>query len=298
MAFGYLNNSLLLGGLMQVDDYNEVIRFYGQISAFQYQNYKNVGDLITASDWQDLSNHIQALRNQNYTIPWVPTGFVKGRLIRATSWSNAIYREVSSPGDYTFQAPNESRKIQFEWLMAGGGSGGGGDETGYGASGGGGGSGGYQQNISFSLSGGETITVHIGAGGSPTDKYQTDGGNGSDSYIMINNQEKLRVTGGQGGQNALAVNYSGANPKGGVGGSPNGVAGGDGLRGNNNDKIGGAGGNTPLGVGGQPTWADHGESASGYGAGGGGGCTRDRQRPGYWIGGFGSGGYCLFNLTN
>ncbi|CAI3958331.1 glycine-rich domain-containing protein [Commensalibacter communis] len=298
MAFGYLNNSLLLGGLMQAADYNEVIRFYSNISAFHYQNYKKVGDLITASDWQDLSNHIQALRNQNYTIPWVPTGFVKDGLIRASSWSNAIYREISNPGDYIFQAPNEAHSIQFEWLMAGGGSGGGGDETGYGASGGGGGSGGYQQNVSFPLFGGETITIHIGGGGAPTPKYEMQGGSGADSYMLINNEEKLRVTGGVGGQNALAMNYSGTNPIGGSGGSPNGVSGGDGAKANNNDRMGGAGANTPLGTGGQPTWADIGENATGYGAGGGGGCTRDRQQPGYWIGGSGASGYALFTLTN
>lgn len=246
-----------------------------------------------------MSNHVQALRNQNYTIPWVPTGFAKGGLIKATSWSNAIYRECTNSGDYTFQAPNEARSIQLTWLMAGGGSGGGGDETGYGASGGGGGSGGYQQDTSFSLSGGETITIHIGEGGAPTPKYERKGGNGADSYILINNEEKLRVTGGTGGQNALERNYSESNPTGGVGGSPNGIAGGDGLKANNNDKIGGAGANTPLGTGGQPTWADTGENATGYGAGGGGGCTIDRkQSVGYWVGGSGAGGYALFNLTN
>lgn len=299
MAFGYLNNSLLLAGLIQAADYNEIINFYSKISAFQYQNVKKIGDLITASDWQELSDHVQALRNQNYTIPWVPTGFVKGGRIKATSWSNAIYREVTNSGDYTFQAPNEARSIQLTWLMAGGGSGGGGDETGYGASGGGGGSGGYQQDISFSLSGGETITIHIGEGGAPTPKYEMQGGNGADSYILINNEEKLRVTGGAGGQNALAMNYSGTNPTGGVGGSPNGLSGGDGLKANNNDKIGGAGANTPLGTGGQPTWEDTGESATGYGAGGGGGCTIDRkQSVGYWVGGSGAGGYALFTLTN
>ncbi|WP_282065917.1 glycine-rich domain-containing protein [Commensalibacter papalotli (ex Botero et al. 2024)] len=298
MSFEYRNNSLLLSGRINADDYNEVIHFYSQIPLFQFQNYKSKDYRITAKDWQDLSDHVQTLRNQNYTIPWVPSGFTKENRVQAMSWSNAIYRELTTPGDYTFQAPNESGTLQLSWIMAGGGSGGGGDEDGYGRSGGGGGSGGYQQNINFPISGGSTISIYIGSGGAPTSKYETEGGSGSDTYLLIDNQEVIRMTAGKGGQNALATNYTGDHPKGGVGGSPNGLTGGDGLKANNNNKLGGNGADTPLGTGGQPTWADQGDNASGYGAGGGGGCTKDRQKPGYWIGGFGTGGYALFNLTN
>lgn len=40
MAFGYLNNSLILVPLIQASDFNEVINFYSKIPAFQYQNTK------------------------------------------------------------------------------------------------------------------------------------------------------------------------------------------------------------------------------------------------------------------
>ena len=86
-------------------------------------------------------------------------------------------------------------------VIAGGGAGGGGNNLGEGSAGGG--AGGYRTNTGFSVSGGSSYTVTVGAGGTGTTGGNVTGGKGSDSAfasitpssnIQLPPEDRLPVT--------------------------------------------------------------------------------------------------------
>ena len=296
----YEGNTLFINGIFYADDYNEVVRKYRrEMDGFDHYMIKK-GDLITADILNDLSNGVRNYASQNgYSIGNTPRVLVAGvDLIPKMEWGEAIWNDQPvielTSGQYNYVIPKGCRKMKMEWLIAGGGGGGGGEEGGGGKSGGGGGSGGYQQNIVHDVMPNQKVFLQIGGGG--IGNYDS-GASGGDSFVRIDETEILRVTGGGGGNTP----YAGGgilDTAGGKGGSPNGTDGGHGVdNATEDDHLGGAGGSTPLGKGGTPDWADKAQSGSGYGAGGAGGCTRDRQSPHSWQGGDGSTGYIKFQFT-
>ena len=295
----YDGNTLFINGIFYADDYNEVVRKYRrEMDGFDHYMIKK-GDLITADILNDLSNGVRNYASQNgYSIGNTPRVLVAGvDLIPKMEWGEAIWTDQPvielTAGQYNYVIPKGCRKMKIEWLIAGGGGGGGGNETNGGYSGGGGGSGGYQQNIVHDVITGQKIFIQIGKGGIGGKGGVGNHGigeNGEDSFIKIDDAEMIRITGGGGGNSSKS--------SGGKGGSPNGTDGGHGVdNATEDDHLGGAGGSTPLGQGGTPDWADKAQSGSGYGAGGAGGCTKDRQKPHTWQGGDGTTGYIKFQFT-
>jgi hypothetical protein len=209
----------------------------------------------------------------------------------------------------TLQYTSYSGKIYFplgikhftvQICIGGGGGGNGGTEIGDGYGGGGGGSAGYITNYVFSVTSNDYIECWPGAGGAGAD-YISNGGNGGNSYVGINGGIAVAVPGGAG---ATAPGV------GGIGVSPGGNPGADGLFGSYDGAsgYGGAGGSSPWGTGGArgsfgPYFNGYnslsgsnsiGGNATGYGAGGGGAGFTDRPGAGapiWWNGGNGSTGF-------
>lgn len=294
------NEVLTTYGIIEANDYNSIINKYNRETGFTHY-YKNTGDLITSDDWYDLLNSLKNYIGVKYKIDILPNSFNKNGIITSTSWGKAIMQEdgriyeVTTIGETCFDIPSWATKVYIYWLMAGGAAGGDGDETRGGYSGGGGGSGGYYQNYILNVPSNQKFCVNIGKGGPSDVKWNSTGDSiiieynwGGDSFLKVNGNEVLRATGGQ---------ISLLKSVGGIGGSPNGNKGSDGVsKGWEKDHLGGNGADSPLGKGGIANWDDKAPSGTGYGAGGAGGCTRDRKKPHYWKGGDGSQGYCKFQF--
>jgi hypothetical protein len=202
-------------------------------------------------------------------------------------------------GTTTFTVPNFVTTLT---INAAGGGGGGGNLTDSGCNndygtGGGGSSGQLIAGYSLTVTPGQTISVTVGAGGSP----QAVGGN----TVITAGATIITLKGGNpggGGECCEGVNYGGGTvPTGGPTGYY-GYNGGTGYYGNGAN-IGGNGyGNTGGGTAG-PYVSHHGSSSqsggngSAYGAGGGGASTSDNNSGGYAGGGYGYKGFVQFNWS-
>jgi hypothetical protein len=158
----------------------------------------------------------------------------------------------TTPGTYSWTAPQGITNIS---VLCVGGGGGGGSAGGIGGPSGGGGAGGgvaWKNNITVVP--GTSYTVQVGGGGPGATIVNQSGGNGGASIFTINEVSTVRATGGQGGSSAQIRLAS-------VGGIPEGTFDGGGQ--------GGAGGGSGTGTG----TAGGGGGAGGYLASGGNGAT-------------------------
>lgn len=167
---------------------------------------------------------------------------------------SVVTTTYGTPGTYSWTVPNGVTSVAATIVGAGGGGGGQFFDGSVGSGGGGGGSGGYYANQIISVTPGQVISIVVGAGGNGSGYNSVARGDsgGSSSFGATT------ATGGQGGTCAFYPPGQG-----GVGGSPNGVAGANGGFGS---FSGGAGGNniTGYGKGGN----GGGNSAGGKGANG------------------------------
>ena len=166
------------------------------------------------------------------------------------------WTDTAATGSY-----NTDTTQDHEWLIIGGGGSGGKSNAG------GGGAGGYRAGASLSLTGGNSYTVTVGAGGASQTTISTPGNDGSNSILSGTGITTITSTGGGGG-----------------GGNTGGVDGRDGGSGGGSNYEGGSdkgSGNTPsitqYTAAGETTTVqgndggEGGASAPEYGGGGGGG---------------------------
>lgn len=177
----------------------------------------------------------------------------------------------SIAGTYSLVVPTGVTSIAA--IAIGGGGGGGGCSAAATASGAGGGGGALTYSNAISVTGGETLTVVVGVGGTGGAITGTAGGGGGDSYIRRSATDLLLAKGGSGGLGNTAALTGGGGAGGvaasGVGDTKN--TGGAGGARAGNDRGGGGGGAAGYsgtgGAGGQSTTAP----TAGAGGGGGGG---------------------------
>ena len=298
--------------MAQASDYNQLVDWYAsQIPGFSHY-YKNIGDIITAADWQNLKDYILSF-SSTWVVSELPDDFHTGDLIKSTTWGPAVsaQKTVIFTQNGTLDIPTGITSIRINMILAGGGGGGAGNNTEYGSSGGSGASGGYYQNKVITVTSG-TMNVNIGVGGTGS-KYDTDsyfgmgqgnGGNGGDSSLVQGGSTLLSVSGGGGGE-CYVSNSHDRPSNGGTAGSPNGTAGTEGIKGHSrishtSSTAGVPGASSPMGQGGaggvvakNTNPINCGSDATGYGAGGGSGANCDSTgKYSQWGGGSGTGGYC------
>jgi hypothetical protein len=201
-------------------------------------------------------------------------------LINDTSRAAAGQIEFTTPGTYTWVAPNITKVSVVAVGAGGGGVQGGGSGDGY--RGGGGGGGGLVWVNNVTVTAGTTYSVTVGTGG-PIDSPTTNGGNSwfiSNTYIV--------AAGGGAGQNAANPQAFGGyyiNNSGFAGGGGNGGRGG--YAGGSFSGTGGGGAGGYTGDGGQGSTGGYGgtnTATAGSGGGGGGG-----GKNGGWAAGAGGG---------
>lgn len=230
-------------------------------------------------------------------------------------FSGGVYAQIieqyTTSGDKTFTVPAGVSAVTIEcW---GGGGGGGGARGGAAVHAGGGGGGGYSKYVNYPVSPGQTLSVHVGAGGSAGRSYRdgtknktVNGGNGGASYVNNGGTRILTANGGSGAQSLYYIGLSGVNGSGADGGTASGGhynytggrganAGGGGSTSETDDWSGGGGG--AAGFGGNGGGAYHyqgGAGASGNPSTGDGGNGRDDEggtgHAGASYGGGGGGG--------
>jgi len=173
----------------------------------------------------------------------------------------------------TFTAPVGFTKVVLS-MVGGGGSGGNGAGANGGAGGGAGGQ--WVYRMPYTVIGGNTYTVTIGAGGISPGTLSTNGNPGNatvfDSFSLAGG-DFGRTSGGIGGVGATDTSMTGQNwNAGGAGGFSKKYGGGSGSSGQpGNDASGGGGGGTAFAAGGAGSYGDSTNGAFGGGGGGGGG---------------------------
>ena len=109
---------------------------------------------------------------------------------------------ASTPNSYTWTVPKGVYQVTID-AAGGGGGGGGGEEVGVGDAGGGGGAGGYVQGQTLAVVPGETLTIHVGVGGSgaPVVGRTTGapGGQPGGTSIITGIEGTVVASGGSGG---------------------------------------------------------------------------------------------------
>jgi hypothetical protein len=221
--------------------------------------------------------------------------------------STASFTFTNSTSPNSFTVPPGVYEITLDWLIGAGGGGGSGEEYGNGGGGGGGGSGGYYQGVVVPCSPGDVFSFAIGHGGTAGVSIKNaavtlvSGGNGGSTICYQNGNVIYIASGGTGGQGATNYNSGYIAAYGGAGGSPNGIAGENGVTGTHDTANcdGGSGAATPYpgSVGGTAGLsyvpANTGGNGTGPGAGGGGGGAVDRNAAGEGSGGSGADGIAV-----
>lgn len=288
MAISNSNNVLTTYGSIQASDLGTIADHFRQWFSVSF-NTPNTGSKITAADFNNLRQAIINGAGSAYSISQLPGTVSTGQKITQTSWgyatANFSSETITYTGNGSFTVPAGCTSFTVNQLVSGGGGGGWAVATGSGgngadssASAGGGGSGGISSNVTFSVSTGDIVSIDIGGGGTGgvnNTNTTTEMTGGGSSFIQINGNTVLNVTGGSAGNSARSTTAGGiVNSSGGAGGSPNGNSGGT-----------SGGGSSPYG---------------GYGSGGNGGSatsswmdigTTGRWPVVYSSGGGGSGGY-------
>lgn len=262
MAISNSNNVLITYGPIQASDLGTIADHFRQWFSVSFTT-PNTGSKITAADFNNLRQAIINGAGSAYSISQLPGTVSTGQKITQTSWgyatANFSSETITYTGNGTFTVPAGCTSFTVNQLISGGGGGGwalatgsGGNGTDSTASAGGGGSGGIYSNVTFSVSTGDVVSINIGGGGNggvntTTETISMTGG--GSSFVQINGNTVLNVTGGSAGNSATSTTAGGiVNSSGGAGGSPNGNNGGT-----------GSGGSSPYG---------------GYGSGGAGGSAR------------------------
>lgn len=316
------DGSIWAHDIFSASDYNTIASFYNNLLGINIGSLGS-GHILTHDDMNNIRNAVLS-KSGDYNIPGnFPGAFYSGQIWPALTWSPTSYkyREWTYTGNGEFWVPAGVHGINVVMIVAGGGGGGFGTNQEYGGSGGSGGSGGWYQNYHLNVNPGDHVQIYIGGGGRGSYRIDTaatgqngpyglatsDSTSGGDSFITVNGNEVLRVTGG--GRGIVAA-PNGEGGQGGYAGSPNGSSGGQGTRGRSHYSghgtyAGPNGANSPWGQGGQGGIASgqntnpaiNAGSASGYGAGGGGGGTCANTGWYFtWTGGDGSPGKCVIGL--
>lgn len=233
-------------GRIMASDLNDIANHYRQWFSVSY-SAPSVGSRITADNWNQLRQAILNGAGSAYSLNNFPDWVSSGNRITSMTWGNATANfstttiTYTTSGSYTIPVGCNSMTVN-QIVGGGGGSGGASVKASLSdlqASSAGAGSGGFMQNISSSVSPGQTINIIIGMGGSGN---PGDGSNGNSSYVQINGNTLCSVSGGYASTHGSDTIISTA----GAGGSPNGNSG-------SKSSSGGPGGSSPYG---------------GYGAGG------------------------------
>ncbi len=126
------------------------------------------------------------------------------------------WTDTAATGSYDISVTTD-----HEWLVVAGGGAGGNGNTGSSYAGGGGGAGGYRTGASLSLTGGNTYTVTVGAGGTPAvlDSASGAAGDGGDSILSGTGITTITSTGGGGGGVRNGLPQTGADGGSGSGGA-------------------------------------------------------------------------------
>ena len=258
------------------------------------QIYKGAGNNTTSGGTSTASFNLPNLRTKYYLsiYPYVTcsAGEMTGSVLNASvTTGNTINLTYTSSGTYTI--PQGYTKMDV-FAVGGGGAGAYGRSSSNDGYGSGGGGGGYTKTVkNIVISGGQSLAITVGAGGS------THGGDGGDSSVSRSGTVLITASGGDGASTSSAPGIRDA----GNGGSGGGSGGGDA---DFNDKRGGDGG-SDGGNGKDPGniaetyWAGFGQgtttrawglsSGTLYAGGGGGGCTNGYNF--YPAGGAGGGGH-------
>lgn len=185
------------------------------------------GDVTT---WGTATNGLPDSRTEFGATVWNNRLYVVGG---NTGVSNTIV--YATAGTSSFTVPSGVSSITVEAWGAGGGGGTGSGSTG---SGGRGGGGGYVTSTLTGLTGGTTLTVMVGTGGT-TVAAASDGGNGGGYSAVLNGGTYLVQAGGGGGGGGAYGTASGG--AGGAGGGTSATAG-NGTSGGGTATVGGYGG--------------------------------------------------------
>ncbi len=201
---------------------------------------------------------------------------------------STISQTFDTPGEHTFTVPQGVTEITLK-LWGAGGAGGAGFRQGQTNRSGGGGGGGAFRTETISVTPGETISITVGAGGTPV-SGSGNSGEGGGSSVLEYDGLTLTASGGDGGENATSGDR-GSSGAGGSGATDGTFHGGDGADGTQN---GGGGGGSSAGTASDGQHADGttGGAAVAEGGGGGDGATEAGAdgSPGSTPGGGGGGG--------
>ena len=189
-----------------------------------------------------------------------------------TDIGGGLCREFfTTVGSGTFTVPSNWNSSDNTIEAIGGGGAGASEDSGSGGAGGGGGGGEYRRAVNVSYTGGHSITIQIGQGGTPTSG--SNGNPGTATFIKndSNSANVVLANGGSGGIALLSGAGGGAGGTGGTGTAANhdGGAGGSGANAFSGGAGGGAGG--PGGTGAQGGAGGDGGHKPGAGGGGNGG---------------------------
>jgi PKD repeat protein len=288
----------------------------------------NIWNFNDTSEWMDITEYRwdfgdgnwsngSTNRNVTYKYPTFGNYTITHYIVNASgtnhvSKTQSIYLQsnftvvnFTTPGTYTWTAPEGAIFIDY-LVIAGGGSGGG-------SGGGGGGAGGLLSGYYYSIIPGVTYNIMVGSGGLGITGSATMGVNGSNSSINNGTAEILTIGGGGGGAyNALKYGYEGGSGGGGSQGSGGHGTTGQGYDGGVGSVLqyvgsGGGGGAGGLGANGNGTVAGNGGiglpiningNYTYYAGGGGGGITGGAAQSYGGLGGGGRGGYSDTPATN